>query len=332
MWVAVNMAGVAGYREADRILHVAPLYHSVELTLALFPGTLLGMTHVIAPAFDPAATADLMERERINLFFGVPTMYQFLLRLPDLADRDLSAWRAAMFGAAPMPPDTVRQLTKVLPRVGLYQLCGLTEAGPTGIYAGPQDVLARPDATGRYAYPNTEVRVVTPGGDDTAPGKVGELILRGETLMKGYWNKPEATAEAIRDGWLHTGDLAVIDADGYITLVDRLKDMIISGGRNVYSAEVEAALAGHPDVLDIAVIGIPHPDYGESVLAVIVPTPGGQPTLESLRAWARMRIADYKAPHAMVIHEIPRTSSGKIQKHVLRTELAGHGIPSPARR
>jgi acyl-CoA synthetase (AMP-forming)/AMP-acid ligase II len=135
-----------------------------------------------------------------------------------------------------------------------------------------------------------------------------------------------------RDGWLHTGDLAVRDSDGYITLVDRLKDMIISGGRNVYSVEVEAALAGHPDVLDIAVIGIPHPDYGESILAVIVPAPGSQPALESLRTWARDRIAHHKAPHAMVIHDIPRTSSGKIRKHVLRAQLADEGIVAqPAR-
>jgi len=332
LWVAASMAGVAGYRDDDRTLHVAPLYHAAQLCLVLFPGTLLAMTHVIVPAFEPAAVADLMEAERISVFFGVPTMYQFLLRLPDLAARDLSAWRVGMFGAAPMPPDSARQLARTLPSVGLYQLCGLTEAGPSGIFAGPRDVLARPDASGRYAFPNTEARVVSQVGDDVADGEVGELILRGETLMKGYWNQPAATAEAIRDGWLHTGDLAVVDADGYITLVDRLKDMIISGGRNVYSVEVEAALAGHPDVLDIAVIGIPHPDYGESILAVVVPAAGSQPTLESLRAWARDRIAPHKAPHAMVIHEIPRTSSGKIQKHVLRAELAGKGILNPAAR
>ena len=120
-----------------------------------------------------------------------------------------------------------------------------------------------------------------------APGEVGELVLRGETIMKCYWNRPEATADTIRDGWLHTGDLAVVDADGYITLVDRLKDMIITGGRNVYSVEVENALAGHPGLLDVAVIGVPHPDYGESILAVIVPADGAEPTVEALREWAR---------------------------------------------
>jgi len=167
-------------------------------------------------------------------------------------------------------------------------------------------------------------RVVSAEGADVAPGGVGELVLRGETIMKRYWNRPEATADTIRDGWLHTGDLAVVDADGYMTLVDRLKDLIITGGRNVYSVEVENALAGHPGLLDVAVIGVPHPDYGESILAVVVPADGAEaPTVEALREWARGRIADYKAPHAVVAHPIPRNPSGKIQKHLLRRELAG---------
>jgi len=321
IWVAVNMAIVAGYRDGDRTLHVAPLYHAAQLSLFLFAGTMLSMTHVVLPGFDAAVVADAMAGERISVFFGVPTMFQFLLRLPDLASRDLSAWRVGLFGAAPMPADTVRALAQALPSVLLFQLCGQTEAGPGGIYAGPADIAARPDASGRYALPNTECRVITADGADVGPGEVGELILRGETVMKGYWNRPESTAETIRDGWLRTGDLAILDADGYTTLVDRLKDMIITGGRNVYSVEVENALAGHPDILDVAVIGVPHPDYGESILAVVVPAKGAEPTLESLRAWAKERVSDYKAPHAMRIGAIPRNPSGKIQKHVLRAEL-----------
>jgi acyl-CoA synthetase (AMP-forming)/AMP-acid ligase II len=322
LWVGFNLGGTCGYRDGDRVLHVAPLYHAAELTMMLFPGTVLAMTHVVLPGFEPVAVADTLDTERISLFFGVPTMYQFLLRLPDLTDRDLSAWRVGLFGAAPMPADTVSALVKTLPDVELYQLCGQTEAGPGGIYAPPADVAARPDASGRYALPNTECRVATADGADVAPGEVGELLLRGETVMKGYWNQPEATAETIRDGWLHTGDLARLDADGYITLVDRLKDMIITGARNVYSVEVENALAGHPDIADVAVIGVPHPDYGESILAVVAPREGAEPTLESLRTWCRDRIADYKHPHALAIHPIPRNPSGKIQKHLLRAELS----------
>jgi acyl-CoA synthetase (AMP-forming)/AMP-acid ligase II len=322
LWVAINIIGTAGYREGDRTMHVAPLYHSAQLTLVLWAGTMLAMTHVVVPAFDPAEVAALIERERISVFFGVPTMYQFMLRLPDFTSRDFSAWRVGMFGAAPMPAEAVRALSAALPAVELYQLCGQTEGGPGGIYSGPEDVRARPDASGRYAIPSTEARIVTADGAGVAPGEVGELVLRGETIMKCYWNRPEATADTLRDGWLHTGDLAVVDADGYITLVDRLKDMIITGGRNVYSVEVENALGGHPDILDVAVIGVPHPDYGESILAVIVPAEGAELTVESLRAWARDRIADYKAPHAVVAHAIPRNPSGKIQKHLLRAELA----------
>jgi len=324
LWVAANVTGAVGYRDGDRTLHAAPLYHAAQLCCVMFPATMFAMAHVVVPAFDPAEVAALIERERISVFLGVPTMYQFMLRLEDLAKRDFSAWRVGLFGAAPMAADAVRALTAALPGVDLYQLCGQTEAGPGGIYSGPEDVRARPDASGRYAIPNTEARVVTAEGADVAPGGVGELVLRGETIMKRYWNRPEATAETIRDGWLHTGDLAVVDADGYMTLVDRLKDLIITGGRNVYSVEVENALAGHPGLLDVAVIGVPHPDYGESILAVVVPADGAEaPTVEALREWARGRIADYKAPHAVVAHPIPRNPSGKIQKHLLRRELAG---------
>jgi len=330
LWVGANVTGAFGFRDGDRVLHVAPLYHAAELCIVLFPGTMLGMTHVVLAAFDPVAVADAMEAERISLFFGVPTMYQFLLRLPDFAERDFAAWRVGLFGAAPMPADTVASLVDTLPGVLLYQLCGQTEGGPGGIYSPPEDVAARPDASGRYALPNTECRVVTADGADIRPGEVGELILRGETVMKRYWNRPEATADTLRGGWLHTGDLARLDADGYITLVDRLKDVIITGARNVYSVEVENALDGHPDLLDVAVIGIPHPEYGETIVAVVVPRDGAEPTLESLRAWCRTRIADYKAPRVMIVHPIPRNPSGKIQKHLLRAKIMESQPVSPA--
>jgi len=318
VWCMTAMATATGYRDGDRTVHAAPLYHAAALCLVLFPGVALAMTQVVLPSFDPAALLDVLERERITLFFGVPTMYQFLLRQPDLAQRDLSSWRIGLFGAAPMSADNVRALSAALPNVDLFQLCGQTEGGPGGVYCGPEDVKARPDASGRWALPNMEARVVTPDDVDVEPGQVGELLLRGETVMKGYWNRPEATAETLRGGWLHTGDLATLDADGYITLVDRLKDLIITGGRNVYSVEVEGALAGHPAVADVAVVGVPHPDYGESIVAVVVPREGAEPTLEELREWAGERIAAYKLPHRLLFEAIPRNPSGKIQKHLLR--------------
>jgi fatty-acyl-CoA synthase len=207
-------------------------------------------------------------------------------------------------------------------RARWIQLCGQTEAGPGGVYCDAGQVKARPDASGRQALPFTEARVADPEGHDVDPGGVGELLLRGESVMKGYWNKPAETAEALRDGWLHTGDLARVDADGYLTLVDRLKDMIITGGHNVYSVEVEAALAAHPDVADVAVVGRPHPDYGESIVAVITPRDDASITLDDVRAFLRDRLTGYKIPHDVITGAVPRNPSGKILKHKLREAMA----------
>jgi fatty-acyl-CoA synthase len=220
-----------------------------------------------------------------------------------------------------MAPAVIERLVAALPSVELYNLCGLTEAGPGGIHLGPRDLLRKPGAGGK-AIPNTEARVVDDEGRDVAAGGTGELILRGETIMKRYWERPEATAEALRDGWLHTGDIATIDADGYITLVDRMKDMIITGGMNVYSIEVENALLAHPDVLDCAVVAAPHELFGESIVAVVDARPGAELTLEAVRAHCRPLLADYKAPHRLVLAPIPRNPSGKVLKYRLREQVA----------
>ena len=166
----------------------------------LMPGTLIGAKHVVLGSFDPTEVLDTMESERITMFFGVPTMFQFLLAVPDLADRDLSAWRTGLFGAAPMPASAVEQLVAALPHVEFMQLCGQTEAGPGGIYSTAAQVEARPDASGRQPIMLTEVRIVDADGNDIKPGETGEMLLRGETIMKNYWNKPEETAATIVDG------------------------------------------------------------------------------------------------------------------------------------
>lgn len=324
VWDGVNMNLTVGIGDGERMLHVAPLYHSAELNLFLNGGVLVGATHVLQPAFDPGEVLRAMAEERITAYFGVPTMYQFLLDHPDFASRDLSAWRIGMFGAAPMPPALIERLVSAAPGVRLYNLCGPTEGGPSGICLGPEDMLRRPGANG-WAVVNTEARVVDPDGNDVPAGSTGEVVLRGETTMKRYWNKPEATTETLRDGWLHTGDLARIDADGCITLVDRMKDMIITGGMNVYSVEVENALAAHPSVADCAVIGVPEPTYGESIVAVVTPRDGAEVTLDELREHILGLIADYKAPHRLVVDEVPRNPSGKIVKHELRSRLGATG-------
>lgn len=323
LWVGVSVMATAGLRDGDRILHVAPLYHAAELCMLIIPGTLVGATHIVQAGFDPVAVLDALERERITLFFGVPTMYQFMLRTPDLDKRELSAWRTGLFGAAPMPATAVAQLVAALPDVEFVQACGQTEAGPNGIYATHAQVRERPDASGRQALPMMQCRIVDIDGNDVAPGEVGELLLRGESIMKGYWNKPEATAETIVDGWLHTGDLTRLDPDGYMTLVDRLKDMIITGGRNVYSVEVENAIAAHPHILDCAVIARTHPEFGESIVAVAVLKEGATLTLDTLRKFCGEHIAHYKVPHDLVItDQIPRNPSGKILKRTLRERFS----------
>lgn len=322
LWVG-NSVSALGVNSFDRLLHVAPMYHCAELALFVLTGFSMGTTHVVLPAFEPKTVVDALERHRITVFLGVPTMYQLMLTLPDLGERDLSAWRLGFFGAAPMPPSAVRKLVDTLPAVDFFQLCGQTEGGPTGIYSMPVEVKARPDATGRWPVTNAEVRLVDVDGNDVGVGETGEMIVRGETVMKGYWNKPEATAETIRDGWLHSGDLAVRDEDGFITIVDRIKDMIITGGRNVYSVEVENALAAHPDVLDVAIVSRLDDTFGETIIAVVTPVDGREVTLEGLRAFAADYVSDYKLPRDLIVRDIPRSPSGKILKHVLRSELRG---------
>lgn len=321
MMVAMSLMPSLGMKAGDRFLHVAPLYHAAELAIMLVPGTVIGAKHVVLAGFDPVAVLDVMERERITMFFGVPTMFQLMMRTPGAGDRDLSAWRTGLFGAAPMPAHAVAQMVETWPQVEFLQLCGQTEAGPSGIYLTHDQVVARPDASGRQGVVFTECRVVDDRFEDVAPGETGELLLRGETVMKGYWNKPAETAAAFHDGWLRTGDVARLDADGYLTLVDRLKDMIITGGRNVYSIEVENAIASHPAVADAAVVARGHEEFGESIVAVVTLAEGGTLTLEELREHCRSRIADYKLPHHLVVAAIPRNASGKILKHQLRDQV-----------
>lgn len=321
VWAAMAQIVSLGLRDGDRYLHLTPMYHSGGTTF-MNVTTLLGGTHLLIPAFDPESVLDMIEQEKATWLFGVPTMYQFLLKLPDLARRDLNSWRIGVFGAAPMPASAVSDLLAALPHVDFFQQCGQTEAGPTGIYSTMPQVLARPDSSGHIAQPFMEARVVDRSGIDTPPGEVGELLFRGEAVMKEYWNRPEATAETIRDSWLHTGDLMHVTADGAMRLVDRLKDVIISGGRNIYSAEVEQAIAQHPSVADVAVIGRPHPEWGATVIAVVNLHSGAMFSLDSLREHCRPLIADYKIPRDLVLGAVPRNATGKVQKHLLRTDTS----------
>ena len=220
-----------------------------------------------------------------------------------------------------MPPELVRKSIAAFKTDQFYNLCGLTEAGPGGIYLGPEGHKLHLGKSGKAGF-LTEARVVYENGDDISPGAVGEFILRGETIMKEYYKKPEETKAAFKNGWLYTGDLATIDEEGYITLVDRKKDMIISGGENVYSAEVEVVLYEHPAILDAAIIGLPDEVWGEAVSAIIVLKEGTRIDEEELISFCRQKLAGYKVPRRIFIEkQLPRNASGKILKYQLRQKM-----------
>lgn len=333
MKVAISAVAMLGQRVGDRLLHVAPLYHAAAMGVMLIPGTMLGVKHIVHSGFNAVKVLDTMERERVTMFFGPPTMYKLLLELPDIASRDLSAWRTGLYGAAPMPPRVIEAMFETFPSTQFVQFAGQTEAGPGGIYLSSEQVRERPDTSGRQAFLFLEVRIVDADENDVAPGEVGEMVLRGETIMKEYWNNPEATAAAFTaDGWLRTGDLTRLDPDGYMTMVDRLKDLIITGGLNVYSVEVENVVVAHPDVADAAVVSRPHETYGESIVAVVAPVEGRDVDLEMIRAFCADKLSKYKIPHALVVVErIPRNPSGKVLKHRLREQLAALTVDAPSR-
>ncbi len=321
MQVGIKMMAVLGLNVRDRLLHLAPLFHSAQLNLLLLPGFFLGNSQVIHRDFHPIDTLKAIQEHKITLFFGVPTMYAFLLQVPGAERFDLSSVTRCAYGAAPMAPEIIRRSMQLFGTDQFYNLCGLTEGGPGGICLTPEAHQTKLGASGTSMF-HTEARVVDDSGQDVPPGNIGELILRGETVMKEYYKNPQATAEAMRGGWLHTGDLAVIDDDGYITLVDRKKDMIISGGENVYSVEVEQILYAHPQVLEAAVIGLPHEVWGEVVTAVIVPKPGQVIDPEELQTFCRQFLAGYKIPRMVLfVEQLPRNASGKILKYKLRNDL-----------
>jgi len=322
--LTTTVASLIGLNSKDRILHAAPLFHSAELNLYLNPGTYLGCTHVVLRDFNPPVVLDLIQKEKITQFFGAPVMYKFMMMIPDFDKYDLSSVRYYGYGAAPMAAEEVKQMMEQFKTNSFFCLCGFTEAGPGGIALLPEDQIRKAGAGGKYVV-NMENRIVDEQENTiTEPGVVGELVIKGEMAMKEYYKNPEETKKTIKDGWVHSGDLAIMDDEGYITLVDRKKDMIITGGENVYSKEVEDAIYENPKVQEAAIIGVPHPDWGETVKAVIALKQGEEMTLEELREFLKSRIADYKIPRIMeTIDVLPRNVSGKVLKYQLREQHMG---------
>lgn len=315
--VTINM----GLQQHERILHLAPLFHSAQLNLFLISGVALGATHIIHRDFHPVKTLQAIQEHKITHLFAVPAMYTFLLQVPNAAKYDLTSIKRVGYGAAPMAPELVKKSMDLFKTDQFYNLCGLTEGGPGGILLDPEGHKQHLGKGGKAIF-MTETRVVNEEGMDVLPGVIGEFILRSPMVMKEYYKKPEETKTTLKGGWLFTGDLATIDEEGYITLVDRKKDMIISGGENVYSVEVESVLYEHPAILEAAIIGLPDEVWGEAVCAVIVPKEGAVIDEQELRSFCRQKLAGYKVPRRIFIEEqLPRNASGKILKYQLRQKM-----------
>ncbi len=308
--------GLAGH---ERTLVAVPLFHVTGLIAQLLTMTYLGGTTVVMPAFDAAAALRLIDAEGITHMVAAPTVLVMLMLQPDYR-RAGSSLRALGYGGAPIAPDTVRRLREWLPGCRLHNTYGLTESSSPATCLPDADALARVSSVG-WPIPTAEVRTVEPGCErDCEPEEVGELLIKGPMVVPGYWANPEATAAAMGDGWLRTGDLARIDGDGYVTIMDRIKDMINRGGEKIFCVEVEEVLCSHPSVLEAAVVGVPDPVYGEAVKACVVPRPGAAAVEpEEIRAWVRERLARFKVPREVAVLEaLPRNPNGKVVKGLLR--------------
>jgi len=286
----------------------------------------LGATSIILPAPDPAGILATIEREGVTKLFAPPTVWIALLRHPDFDTRDLSTLRKGYYGAAAMPVEVLRELLHRLPELRLYNFYGQTEMSPVATILGPDEQEGKAGSAGRAGL-NVQTLVVDDDGVPVPPGTVGEIVHRGPHTMLGYWNDPERTAEAFRGGWFHSGDLGVLDEEGYLSVVDRKKDMVKTGGENVAGREVEETLHAHPAIAEAAVFGIPHPYWIEAVTAVIVARPGEEITPEEAIEHCRGRLAGFKVPKYVVVADaLPKNPSGKILKRELRAthaDLAG---------
>ena len=304
-------------------LHAAPMFHLADHAF-LNALAMTGGTHVMLPMFQPKAVAEIIARERVKAAVLVPTMIQMFVDSPDVRGIDLSSLQLLLYGGSPIAEAVIDRTLALMPHVRMVQAYGQTEIAPVATvlqpeyHVGPGRALRKVRSAGQ-AIPICEVRIVDTAGREVPTGTVGEVTIRGPGVMHGYWNKPAETAAVLRGGWMHTGDGGYLDADGFLFIVDRVKDMIVTGGENVYSVEVENAVAKHPAVAQVAVIGVPDEEWGERVHAVVVPRQGQQVTLDELHEHCKALIANYKCPRSMEIAEtLPMSGAGKITKNVLR--------------
>jgi O-succinylbenzoate-CoA ligase len=318
----VSTCAAMDYRPGDRYYNVLPLFHVASLqmvNLCLYRDC----TMVLGQAFDPAETWEVVERERITAMMAVPTMLAAMAGTHDPVARDLSSLRVLSTGAAPVPLPLLERYQGL--GIAVVQAYGMTETGGAISVLAPDDAADHVGSAGQTLL-TLDLRVVDDKGRDRPPGEPGEIVVRGPVVTTGYWRRPEATAAAFRDGWFHTGDVGDLDEAGYLTIRDRLTDMVISGGENVYPAELEAVVGEHPGVVEVAVIGQPSPRWGESPCAVVVPA-DPQVDAADLLAWVGERVAGFKRPRRVeVVDALPRNAAGKVLKHELRRRFPG---PAP---
>jgi acyl-CoA synthetase (AMP-forming)/AMP-acid ligase II len=323
-WALTNMSATNETGLDEVTLLSLPMFHVGALSPAV-QGIYSGSKVVITRGFDPVKSWELIRDERCSNTLLVPAMLNAMLAVYDPKAHDASSMRSMVSGAAPVPVSMIEAYGKL--GITINQVYGMTETCGPGCLLIGEEAAAKPGSTGKgYFY--TDVRIVDPEGNDCPPGVSGEVIMRAPNNMVGYWNRPEATAETIRDGWLYSGDAGVMDADGYVTIVERLKDMLISGGENVYPAEIENVLLSHPGVADVAVIGIPSAKWGESAMAVVVRAPDTEVSEADLIALSRSKLAGFKCVKVVRFTDvIPRNASGKILKRALRDLYAGLEAP-----
>jgi fatty-acyl-CoA synthase len=322
IWQYVSCVVDASIAGDDLALHALPLYHCAQLDAFLGPAIYVGGTNVITAKPTPDNLLPLIERHRVTSFFAPPTVWISLLRSPLFDKTDLSSLKKGYYGASIMPVEVMREMAQRMPNVRLWNLYGQTEIAPLATMLGPEDQLRKPGSCGR-AVLNVETRVVDDRMRDVEPGEVGEIVHRSPHLMLGYFHDDERTKAAFEGGWFHSGDLATIDAEGYITVVDRKKDMVKTGGENVASREVEETIYRLPQVSEVAVVGVPHPRWVEAVVAVIVVKAGQSLSKDAVHAHCAQHLATFKVPKEIVFADIlPKNPSGKLLKRELRQEHA----------
>ncbi len=318
--VAAYSSAVVPMRADDRSLIAMPIWHASPLNNWLLGGLFIGATIVLLREYHPLHFLQTVQDEKITLYFGTPVWFLAPLQVvPHLAEFDLSSVRAFIYGAGPIDADTARMLQKAYRNDRFFQVYGMTETGPSGTILYPEEQIERAGSCGRSTLPGIDRRVVTADGREAGPGEVGEVWFRVVTIMRGYLNDAGATEAAFEGDWYKTGDLARLDEAGYATIVDRARDMIITGGENVYSKEVEDALMTHPAIADAAVIGKPHAQWGEAIIAFATLKPEQSLDGDTLRDWLGEKLARYKLPRELHLRDaLPRTPTGEVQKHLLR--------------